>query len=84
VSECFNCGQDDHFYQDCPNRGPAAERPQYRAADLDEHMARIDAAVAAWFRRDITITQKRQVIAAENLLWYGGPVTRNGVHLTRE
>jgi hypothetical protein len=83
VQDCFNCGQDDHFYADCPNRAPAATRPQERAADLDEHMARIDAAILAWSRRQITTSQKRQVIAAENLLWYAGPVTRNGAHLTR-
>jgi hypothetical protein len=47
-----------------------------------EHQARIDAIVARWVGGEITVMQKRRAIAAENMQWYGQPVTRNGICLT--
>jgi hypothetical protein len=87
VTDCYRCGSDEHFYGDCPERSTAASMfavamPAGRAATFEDHMTRIADAVHLWQSHQISIDAKRKAIAAENLAWYGQPVTRNGIKLT--
>lgn len=80
--ECFTCGG-DHRARDCdqqPRTGVSL--PTVKAADHDEHMARITGYAQLWHDGRITVNQKRRAIADENLQWYGGSMARGGVSLT--
>jgi hypothetical protein len=60
---CFNCGEDGHIDPDCPARIPAAG---YR-----EHLSRLVRLADLWVAGRISREQKRRMISAENVLWYG-------------
>jgi hypothetical protein len=87
VTDCYRCGSDEHLYADCPERvvaalSSAAALPAPRASSFEDHMDRITDAVRLWQSGQITRQAKREAIAAENLSWHGGPVTRGGISLT--
>ncbi len=60
---CYKCGQHGHFAANCPLNVPASDR--------DEHMARIDALVGQRAAGEISTEDKRRLISAENILFYG-------------
>ena len=60
---CFNCGEEGHIDPDCPLR--------LRAEHWKAHLSRIDRLVDLYVAGRITREQKRRMISAENVTWYG-------------
>jgi hypothetical protein len=68
---CHNCGEEGHLNKDCPLR--------FQAASYREHLGRIDRLVDLWVTGRISKEQKRRMISAGNVSWYGpdNPVLRS-------
>lgn len=83
MTDCYKCGSDEHDSRDCGTDTWRSAVPAARAASYTDHIERIDGYVRAFHAGQISMQAKRAAIAAENLQWYGGHVTRNGMKLTR-
>ena len=70
--ECFNCGEIGHLDANCPLR--------FQAESWRGHLKRVERLVDLWVEGRITREQKRRMISAENVLWYGADNPELRVH----